>query len=740
MEKYVKGMSSSARADRKVIALTVLSACMGTIMQSGFAAMEQLADESLSSVNGQNGITITSVNQGITADSLYWEDQVGQPTGAEVTRRMSYGTVAMTSNTAGINYHTTTAKINTGSSAGVPSLDLQLTTSPFTLSAQSMKICDSLGTTCGASAGGFAVQTTSDITLGLTTTNGLFNQNGTLRLVAPLTGINTYYTTKGLSGTETGQKNQFILKNFRLNIDATGKIWVDPTEGLRIQASIVDLKAGTLTDGSERETGFNLPMMYKENAGSGFSTTGAKSFIRIGASGRLVNTDIWVRGIDEKNSTGVPILGYATNAGGTAGTGTDAKIMGSKGIAVRLRTEFTKSGTTDPTKFELGQSGDRGYGLEFSNLSQLNVATSNTANPYLDTGNVYLNIANTRDIVNPQNTVLNTLKLTTAADYTQKMHDKAINPDMLVVAMRGGEFQALALRSRFIANGQITGTDLPSTTTQTWGLALPIYNLNSNFVLYGDQTPATKATSGAAIYSNGTYERLGFGLTLGTTGRDATGSKTTSILLIDSSDQDSNGIMDNRYFGFRNIDMLISARGSLGLEGGSLNLNMPDLTIIGAAELAVGYLPGANAATPANSFTLRNDVLLGVNLKLKGAMDLSVIPGDTSILGNNFMTFAGTYKLTDGSIQLADSAANNPSRIGFDEMSGVIGFSNNIKVQKDNVQFNYGLNFNPSKTASDVFRMKSLNFYPLGSTVPQRLGEAVITGGSLSANLMIKPR
>ncbi len=116
------------------------------------------------------------------------------------------------------------------------------------------------------------------------------------------------------------------------------------------------------------------------------------------------------------------------------------------------------------------------------------------------------------------------------------------------------------------------------------------------------------------------------------------------------------------------------------------------------------------------------------------------VPGDTSILGNNFMTFAGTYKLTDGSIQLVDSAANNPSRIGFDEMSGVIGFSNNIKVQKDNVQFNYGLNFNPSKTASDVFRMKSLNFYPLGSTVPQRLGEAVITGGSLSANLMIKPR
>lgn len=710
---------------------SALVLALGLVHLPASAAMQALDDPSLSDINGQDGIQITTSYDGASFSQLYWNDGLGQSSGTEVTKRLQLDNVTIT----GTNM-SSTIKVNAGSNGSTKSaLDLQMTSTPRLTSAQSVRICDSTGASCGSSVGGYAFELTNPITVGFSSVNGLFNKNGEVRVSLPLIGLNTYYTTTGLSGAETGQRNQLILKNARFNLDFQGKMWVDAAEGVRLSTGATgyaDLVAGTPGVGQDRQPGFDLPLMYKGNAGAGFSTTNAKGLLRIGASGRVVNTDIWIRGIDSK-STGTAPLGYATDATGTAGTGAGADILGGSGLAFRLRTEFSKAGTAKPVTFELGQSGDKGYGLEFSNLTLLDV--SSTANPYLDTGSVFVNLANTRDVSVPLNTTLNTLGLTTAADYRQQIHDKATNPDSLVIAMRGGDFQALSTRSRFIANGGITGTDLPSTATQTWGLALPIYNLNSNFAFYGDTTPAAGVTGGTI--SSSTHERLGFAMTLATQGLSTDGSKTTSILLIDSSDKNSDGMPDYRYIGFRNIDMLLKARGSIGLENNKLNLNMPELVIVGAGEFAVGYLPGANASTAANAFTTKTDVLFGLDLKLVGAMDLSIIPGDTTTLGNNFMTFSGRYRLTDGNIQIIEPKDN--TRIALDRMSGLIGFNNAIKVEKDNVQFNYAFNFNPDRQAADVFRVKSIALYPNGGTA-QRLGEMAITGGTLSAGLKLVPR
>jgi hypothetical protein len=78
-------------------------------------------------------------------------------------------------------------------------------------------------------------------------------------------------------------------------------------------------------------------------------------------------------------------------------------------------------------------------------------------------------------------------------------------------------------------------------------------------------------------------QRLGFALGMTTQGVSADGSKTTSILLIDGkkyhkdtrvayvsgAETDYNPI--NYYVGLRNIDMLMSGYGSIGLENGQHN-------------------------------------------------------------------------------------------------------------------------------------------------------------------------
>ncbi|EFF83389.1 hypothetical protein HMP0015_1130, partial [Acinetobacter haemolyticus ATCC 19194] len=81
--------------------------------------------------------------------------------------------------------------------------------------------------------------------------------------------------------------------------------------------------------------------------------------------------------------------------------------------------------------------------------------------------------------------------------------------------------------------------------------------------------------------------------------------------------------------------------------------------------------------------------------------------------------------------------------IGFDNMSGLIQFNNAIVINKDNVGFNFGFDFNPDRNPNDVFRVKDINFYPRVDAVnnrAQRLGEMVMTGGQIRSEFTLKPR
>ncbi|MGM7375873.1 hypothetical protein ACOI3T_37815, partial [Acinetobacter baumannii] len=67
---------------------------------------------------------------------------------------------------------------------------------------------------------------------------------------------------------------------------------------------------------------------------------------------------------------------------------------------------------------EIGGAGLNAYGFEFGNLTGLNSATRG----YFDSGNIYLNLADTKTLLMPNNATLNAIRLgsgtlTTAADY-----------------------------------------------------------------------------------------------------------------------------------------------------------------------------------------------------------------------------------------------------------------------------------------------------------------------------------
>ena len=121
-----------------------------------------------------------------------------------------------------------------------------------------------------------------------------------------------------------------------------------------------------------------------------------------------------------------------------------------------------------------------------------------------------------------------------------------------------------------------------------WGLGLPFYNLNSNIAVY-----STKYTGQVYNLNNTTnvvtpstvtnVDRLGLALGLSVQGRNDDGTKTTSIMVVDAD--------RNYYVGLRNIDMLLRSYGSMGFENGNVNVDLKNLLMVMAAEIAAGYLP-----------------------------------------------------------------------------------------------------------------------------------------------------
>ena len=787
-------MKNNKNRQLPVFRLTALAMSL-CAAQSSVYAMQALDEQDLRAVNAQDGIMLDAQYDSLNIDRLYWEDKVGMSTGSDTALRAYADGISITKNSP-TDHIGTTFKINAGSDTGTgkAGVDLSIVSRYGTIAADAFKICDAAGNNCGQSPFGLTVQSTKDATLHFITQDGLFSPNSLSTAEISWVDVNIYLSnlensTQPLSSTI----NQLILKGFNFNVKGQGYMYVDATKGLVLStepgsgtgtSGYFDLNrvctdaASCATDGLKAwnsKPGLNIDFVAKKNSGNingktTYNVDNTSGMIRVGASGRLKNASLTIRGTNGATDTNGAILGEAYSAADVAST---ANIMGSSGIAMRVKADFTNDGS-NPTTLELGHGGDNAYALQFSNFSPLLIRKQNGGafNPdaaYFDSGNVYVNLANTKRLALPENSALNAApilagKLTISDDYKQLVHSATgANPNAVVVATRGTDFQALSRHTEFIADQKIyndgdTSNDPSSTqaTTGTWGLGLPFYNLNSNLAIYG--TTFTGKPYGSAAVTNA--QRLGFALGMTTQGVSADGSKTTSILLIDGKkygtaldpnnvrQASSTGDPINYYIGVRNIDMLLKGYGSIGMENGSLNLNIPDFMFAAAGQVAVGYLPGSQYKTslggtakyaPIDGFLTTKDVLFGLRLRMAGSVDMTMVPGGTTA-ESNFISFDGNLNLTSGAVQIVEPV--DGSIIGLDNITGKLGFSNQIKIHKDNVDFNTAFTINPNKDAAGVLRIKDFNLYPATGGVPgnaQRLGEMVFTGGKITSNFNITP-
>ena len=836
--------------------------------------MQALDDNSLSNVNGQDGLHVNLDFKELDVGTFFWEDKAGRgsngKTGDTTLRAEAENfKIQSHSSTPTVNPNID-IQINSGSQANKSGLDFDLEVAPVLISMNKFKVCDSAA--CGSPVGDIAVQTNSNTSISFKTRDGFFSKDGQSELTFSSKNANIYLgQNTGLSSNQT--LNQLILKNFNFNFFAKGVMYVDSKDGFIVRtnaASAPDAVISYNSNGSVNtaasikpdstygyvdftrvddpattgaitgntygattasNSALNLEFMLNKNVnpnnrfavdatktplnGQALSDT-AKGLIRLGASGRMVNAFLQVRGTNSNSSDGFTrtdpvynvtngqfgdpnntnILGKANNA--VMATGTQ-NIIGNTGIAFRMKADFTKKNdpmlegdNTKATTLELGYAGFNTYGFEFGELTGLNLRNRGS----FDTGNVYLNLVDTKTVFLPANKALQTSRywngsssttLTTDADYVQNIHNGTTdqNPYALLAAIRGAEFQAFSRSGRFTNSARTTGTTIPKindTAGNTWGLALPFYDLNANLAMYGTTAPADAYyydLGGTRYTVVAGAERLGFSLAMSTTGMngstDTTKQKTTSILLLDNADTNS-----VRYIGLRNIDMLLRGTGTIGLENGSFNASLKDILIILSAQIAGGYLPGAlykGTSTPASAssadFSNNNDVLLSTKLRLDGKkIDLSLIPNSeyTSTDGSR-LSVVGELELKavkDGgksAIQLSDPL--DGSTVGFDNIDGKVAFNNAIIIAPDTrqtcptvgcdgmVSFKAGLTFNPAGTtgignsgaATDaekiagVLRVRDINLYPptVGAQ-PQRLGEMVLTGGRIIGQLGIIPR
>ena len=799
----MKNNKNDQQRKYKKSSLAIAIAAMSSINLA--QALQQMTDSEMGLIDAQDGLFISAEYDSATIGRLFWQDKAGQSDNTETTLGAYFDSVSLTPTTgvATAKLHTT-LNLDIGSSGSATGVALQSATYFGTLKADSLKICDSTGVTCGDSYGGLAVQSQEDVIFNLNTRDGLFNKNALADITLGLKSLNIYLTQKDSGGIN----NQFIVKDFNFNFAGKGYIYIgDSTEvnpiykdalvlETRDAANYIDLnKVVDVSYPTKFKAGLNLDFVYKGNSGTSLTTVGTKGVLRLGASGRATNASLVFKGVDGRSATPESsILGAAYSAGGVAATTINGSIAGSQGLYMRMKADFTKDNTDAATfgatgegvTLELAHGGTNAYGIEFSNLSPLLIRKTvaaggtslNTDRAYFDSGDVYVNLINSKKVQMPENTVLSTSRLTVngvtdvitpTVDYSHLIHaGVASNPNALAIAIRNFNFNAVARSSRFIVSNDVTNpADIPSTVPTEWGIGLPIYNLQANMITYGDNSTGS--------------ERLGFALGLSTQGSNTDnnpltntdGDRTTSILLIDGApncrDGGSNcdttptgGNPTNYYFGLRNIDMLITAYGTLGLENNKINLNMPKLTIAAAMELAAGYLPGSRYRSnftgctaanelacyvPVDSFTKKDDVFLGVKLKLDGSMNLDMVPGSDTLSGNR-LSFEGNYDLkgnvtesgvqyTTSTIQIVDPI--DGSILGLDNLTGNIGFDNQIKIDKDTVSFNYAFTFNPSQVQDKVFRVRDINLYPPTGN-GQRLGELAITGGRLVSNMTLKPR
>ena len=759
----------------KIIKLNLLTLCICAANQS--YALQALNDQILSDVTGQDGISITHEASKVDIKQLNWVDpaEVGKTPiklglhNIEVKTATGYNNIKTK-----LDFDVGTTQLANGTQ-GV-GIQLSASVSPFTATAAQIMLMCSPNCATGETdqnLGSFKLSTISPFEVYLATTNGLFNRDSKVHLDFKLQNASISY----------GQNNQDLtLKDFNFNLSADGYLYIDETEGvvLTSKGSVGDniVVLGRVEDktdvhdsrvGNATNPGLNVDLRY----GSANSTH--RNLIRIGASGALTNGKIALNA----DQTGVAKFNTVNRVNGNvqenevvASAGYGFKNAG--GLHLNVSADFTRAGNSllgasTPTTFELGHTGTGSYAIEFSNLSPLNVRTStdpnsaiNSQNAYIDFGQIYINNIRTNSmgfVVNDQ------IKTILGAQNYELIYNPSPTgnaSNMAFIAVRGLDFQAIARKARFISDNSIA---VNNTNEGTWGLGIPIYNLNANAVFF-----AKKYTNTAGTVKDG----LGYDIAVSTDGygEDSQGNpKTTSIIVIDGA-MSKHGEEVNYYTGLRNIDSYFKANGVIGFNENEIYIKADSLLFAANAEIAIGQLPGAlyncpaevnscaKEVVPINNFAKKDDVLASIAFMLDGKGELFIIPGLEAVGGtpqSNYLSFKSNFEFntlssTDLSneskkgsfISLSNTDSNGTttktSSFNLNKMQGHLGLNGKIHMQKDSVVIDNQVQFNHKALAGGqgtAFRTE-VALSPTGTM--QKVADIAITGGAMRSTLGITPR
>lgn len=699
---------------------TALCLALAACSASSAFALEAISDESLGAMTGQDGLLITSLTQKVAATNIHYEDNNGT---AQRQLRLQGFEMAKTFGdltAASPALMQSTAKINIGSDnsiTGTPALNLSLNLGQRFINTTALQLCDAAvgNAGCGTTLGALAIETPNATTLDLSTTGGLFSKTGSAKLNLNVDGMNVYLTHRNA----TSGTSQLILGDIRLNMDAVGKLYIDAVEGVRFSGS-ANLNADTAPNSTRAGVQLNL-MHRNRGAATNFSTAaadGANGLLGLGMSGRLSNLELALRGT---NDLAALRLGTVDNAGTTS-------VVGTSGLALSLKADLTNT-----FSLQFGEVGAGGHGLKMSDFRT--VDNINVSGGKFSLGNVYVNLVNTTKLALPDGLVATNvdnkirlpvagLTLGTQADYVHNVSaSNATNS--LAVMIRGADFQAIPKVTQFFQNASA-----PIGNAANWSLLPLLHNVNANLALYGN-------TGNAAVGATGTQDKIGFGLALSTQGKSADGSKSTTLGFINT--------LTNQYMGLRNIDLFAKADGDISITTTGIRLDLASLYVLLDAELAVGYLNGANqpnVGVVTGTFNNPNDVLVGVRARVNasGFLELQPNAADNSIgLQGSVMLEPANAVGAASAVYLVDSA--DKTTIALERITGRLNVQQGSKldIQNDGLALTVHAQINPNNTAAEDLRIQDVGLYAAGGGGLQRLAEVAIPGGQLYARLKVTP-
>lgn len=793
-----------------------LSVCLA---QQAYA-LELIQDAELSEMIGQDGISITHEVSKITADKINWYDPSNLDNATQSTQKKGLGIHNL--EILGTNGQPIKSdlSIDVGATAHGAGLGISASVSPFTANAdlkmvkvacsgasctpQDNSIRVSAGKVLTDAAGNNPTQghnptqesTLGKIGLGMTTpfnidlktTAGLFNKEHTATMT---------FALQNATLTHQMGKNKLMLHDLNFNFQGTGYMYIDAEEGLVLSTyngkndqNIVDLNrvADTTDVGRSNATnpGVNLDYRYYT------PNNERKNIIRMGASGAVTNAKIAI------NSNQSNLNKYHVGSNYTSNTATDvtptqsgADVVGS-GIHLNVSADFLNrdglsrmgaASTHLPTTLEIGHTGKGSYAVEFSDIRSLSPTDiqGKSVNAFIDFGDMYLNtvtleqyafafnrkIADVLRFKNPAYVnAATTPNVKPFLDYTNQQLAGSNSNDYVFFGMRGMDFQAIAARARFISDNSLAAL---SSNTKTWGIGIPIYNLNANLFIAGKDLGAGK--QGLAYNIIASTEGYGIDTKKQT-------PSTTSLLLIDGHTGQHSGEVVNYYAGLRNIDSYIESKGLITYEDDGILITADKLLIAANAEIAVGQLPGSkfNCDSTVNTacngrvsntiFGEQSDVITTLAFKLDGKGNLLIIPGienpnagadnqpqnflsvvsnfEFNTPSNDALDYGSTLSLiNEDKVGTGSTATTRKSSVNLNRMQGHLGINGQIYMKENSavvdtqVKFNY--KSNPLANQKGKAFTAEMAMSPAGASM-QKVADLAITGGNLRSTMTIAPR